>query len=71
MTEINAPSRYWLVQKQGTVVMRFDTVGETTVEIPDSCQAVEVADRSVLVSSAIDTTVLTDDERQSLGVPPE
>ena len=71
MTQINAPSRHWAVEKQGTVVMRFDTVGETEVVIPDSCQAIEVPDRSTLVTKTVDTSVLTDGERQTLGILPE
>lgn len=68
---VTAPSRLWVVQKQGTVVARFDTAGETEIAIPDSCQAIEVPDRSVLITKTVDTSVLTDDERQALGIPPE
>ena len=71
MKPTKAPSRYWTVQKQGTVVARYDTAGETEVIIPDSCEAAGVPDRDALVGELVDTTVLTDDERQVLGILPE
>lgn len=58
---IAPPSRYWVVQKDGTTVQRHETVAENiesiTYVIPDSCTAVsmpepalrhETSDRSIL-----------------------
>lgn len=71
------PSRYWVVTKPsagGAVVARFDTAGETYIDerITDhpDFEVVSVAGKSELVNTTIDTTALTDEERDILGVPP-
>lgn len=70
----NAPSRFWVVQKRGTVVAKFDTVGETVVDPEitdhDAFQVQGIPDRANLEGRDVDTSVLTDEEREILGLPP-
>lgn len=72
---ISAPGRFWIVRKQGeggTVVMKLETTAEDPSRIgytiPESCTAIAVPDRSALVGETPDPSVLTDEEREILGI---
>lgn len=57
----------------GAVVAKFDTAGETYIDERITNHAdftvVSVDSKSALANKTIDTTVLTDEERDILGVP--
>lgn len=73
--KVNAPGRFWIVRKPdetGTVVAKLETTADDPNsiqhEIPDSCIVQSVADRSALNDTTTDPSVLTDEEREILGV---
>lgn len=73
--KINSPGQFWVVRKpdeQGTVVAKFETTATDTsssqYEIPDSCTAISVADRSALQDTQTDPSVLDENERETLGI---
>lgn len=73
MQKVTAPSRFWVIRKpdsSGTVVLKLDTQSpsETQFEIPDSCVAYSVADRASLDGLTTDPSVLTDAEKDVLGI---
>ena len=63
-----APSRFWVAQKDGTPVCKFDNVGETEINLPDGLDAVPVDSRDDLTEINTDPSVLTEEERQHLGL---
>lgn len=70
---VSSPNRFWVVRKpgsQGTVVKAFDTPGDTSVVIPDTCIAYAIANRSGLENQIanMDQSVLTEEEVEILGV---
>jgi hypothetical protein len=68
---ISPPSRYWVVQKDGTAVQRHETVADDldviTYKIPDSCEAVGLS-AGELSRAVPDPSVLSDRERDVLGL---
>lgn len=71
--KVTPPSRFWIVRKpdsSGTVVAKMDTKDADKVEIPDSCVAYSVSDRAALENHTTDPSVLTESEREVLGILP-
>jgi hypothetical protein len=68
---ISPPSRYWVVQKNGTAVQRHETVAEDldtiSYEIPESCEAVALS-AAELRRAVPDQSVLSERERGVLGL---
>ena len=63
-----APSKYWYVEKNGTPVKRYQTAGTTQIKLPESVNAISVGSNSELVDIETDQSVLTDEEKDILGV---
>ena len=63
-----APSRYWYAEKDGTPVNKYDTPGETLIKLPSGIQPVSVDSREDIAEIETDTSVLTDNEAELLGV---
>jgi hypothetical protein len=68
---ISPPSRYWVVQKDGTAVQRHETVADDldtiSYEIPESCDAVALS-AAELRRAVPDHSVLSDHEKRVLGL---
>ena len=71
MKTVTAPSAWWVVEKSDTVVQKRHTTASeySTVEynIPESCDVKEVG-ASDIGEMSTDTSVLTDSEKDALGV---
>jgi len=63
-----APSRYWVADKNGTAVKKFDTAGETEVNLPNDISAVAGDSLEDLNSIEVDTSILTKAEKRKLGI---
>lgn len=70
-----SPGRFWVIRKPesgGTTVMKYETTADDpssiSIEIPESCIAYSVATRRRLENETIDTSVLTDEEKNILDV---
>ena len=63
-----APNRFWVAEKDGTAVKKFDTAGETRINLPDGIKSVSIHSAEDLAAVELDTSVLSDDEANALGV---
>jgi len=69
---VAAPSRFWVIEKDGTAVMRIETTADdpTSVEyvIPNSCEPTSVDDRESMEAVRTDVSVLSASEKRILGI---
>jgi hypothetical protein len=70
---VTAPGRYWAIQKDGTTVMKRETIADDpssiSYVIPAGFEVVELDSLDFLESESVDTSVLTDSEQELLHVP--
>ena len=63
-----APSRYWLAEKDGVAVKKYETTGKTLIDLPDGINAVSVDSLDDLREIETNADVLTKTERLALAV---
>ena len=63
-----APARFWYAEKDGTPVKKYDTSGETRINLPDTIDSIPADSRKELQNIETDTSVLTDNEEIQLGI---
>ena len=72
LVKIAAPGKYWLVEKDGFPVQKRVTTADDpstiTHSIPESCDVAEVDSREALRDVEIDVEILTDGEKNILGI---
>ena len=63
-----APAKFWYASKDGVPVKRYNTPGQTVIDLPEGIEAVAVDDRESLSQIEIDQSVLTSDEESHLSI---
>lgn len=61
-------SRYWIAEKEGTAVMKYDTSGGAQRNLPEGIEAIDCDSADELKAIETDASVLTNSERESLGL---